>query len=116
MANNGILNKREANTQCKILINSTKTDFERSKAPKGVILPYICYIQLQGKVVGSYKFRVAFLMANHGIPKKSEANTQCKILINSKKTAHERYFTLFLFTQEFMFIYIIHIQGNVDGQ
>ena len=79
-----------------MLINSTKTAFERSKAQIGVLLPYICYIHLQGMVVGSYKFRSTFLMANNGILKKSEANTQCKILINNTKTAYKRYLTLFL--------------------
>ena len=79
-----------------MLINSRKTAFERSKAQIGVLLPYICYIHLQGKVVGSYKFRSTFLMANNGILKKSKANTQCKILINNTKTAYKRYLTLFL--------------------
>ena len=79
-----------------MLINSTKTDFERSEAQIGVLLPYICYIHLQGKVVGTYKFRSTFLMANDGILKNREANTQCKILINNTKTDFERYFTLFL--------------------
>ena len=45
-----------------MLINSRKTDFERSEAKLGDF-PYICYIQLQGKVVASYKFRSTFLIA-----------------------------------------------------
>ena len=88
-----------------MLINSRKTDFERFGAKTGHF-PYNCYIHLQGKVVASYKFRATFLMANDGIPNKSEANTQCKILINSKKTAHERYFTLFLLLPKSLCLYI----------